>query len=84
MSDEQTPQNMQPPPEIFGVPPYRVPDLSSFRAEFTKGIEEDEDDYDGHPSWYEPTHCSMCDSLFMPSNQEACYCDDCEFKLEKD
>ena len=86
MGDEHTPQNMQPPPEIFGKPPYPVPDLSRLRAEFAAGIKEDEfkDDGDGHPSWYEPTQCSMCDSLFMPSNEEACYCDDCEFKLEKD
>ena len=94
MSDEQTPQNMQPPPEIFGEPPYPVPDLSRLRAEFAAGIEEEEDEDedefedgyedDGHPSWYEPTQCSMCDNMFMPSNEEACYCDDCEVKLEKD
>ena len=90
MSDEQTPQNMQPLPEIFGEPPYPVPDLSRLRAEFAASIEEEEDEFedgyedDGHPSWYEPTQCSMCDNMFMPSNEEACYCDDCEVKLEKD
>ncbi len=45
---------------------------------------EDEEDYDGHPSWYEPTQCSLCDILFTPSNEEQCYCDDCEFRAEKD
>jgi hypothetical protein len=108
MSDERTPQNMQPPPEIFGEPPYPMPDLSRLRAEFATGIEEnevedededeDEDEYeyedededsyeddgDGHPSWYEPTQCSMCDNLFMPSYKGNYYCIDCEIKAEKD
>ncbi len=39
-----------------------------------------EEEFDGHPSWYEPTQCSMCEMLFMPSNEEAYYCDNCEDK----
>ena len=42
--------------------------------------DEYEPDYDGHPSWYEPTQCSGCDMLFMPSNEEASHCDNCEDK----
>ena len=102
MSDEHTPQNMQPPPEISGEPPYPVPDLSKLRAEFAAGVEEEEveddyedeyeyeeeddyeDDGDGHPSWYEPTQCSMCNNLFMPTNKRNYYCFDCEIKAEKD
>lgn len=45
--------------------------------------EEYEPDYDGHPSWYEPTQCSMCDMLFMPSHKEAYYCNRCEVKDKK-
>jgi hypothetical protein len=71
MSGEHTPQNMQPPPEISGEPPYPAPDLSRLRAEFAAGIDEDEDEYDGHPAWYEPTQCSLCDKMFTPANEEA-------------
>ena len=45
--------------------------------------EEYEPDYDGHPPWYEPTQCPMCDMLFMPSHEEAYYCDSCEVKNKK-
>jgi hypothetical protein len=110
MGTEQTPQNMQPPPEVFGEPPHPIPDLDALRAEYAKELSEnavddeedyedddeedyedddeedyeDEEDYDGHPAWYEPTQCSLCDKLFTPSNEEQCYCDDCEFRAEKD
>jgi hypothetical protein len=104
MGTEQIPQNMQPPPGIFGEPPHPIPDLDALRAEYAKELSEnevggeedyedddeedyeddDEEDYDGHPAWYEPTQCSLCDKLFTPSNEEQCYCDDCEFREEKD
>ena len=51
--------------------------------EFDEEDDNDEPDYDGHPSWYEPTQCSMCDMLFMPSNEGASYCDTCEWKRKK-
>ena len=104
MGSEQTPQNMQPPPGIFGEPPHPIPDLDALRAEYAKELSENEvegeddyedeneyegeddyeDDGDGHPSWYEPTQCSMCDNLFMPSYKGNYYCFDCEIKAEKD
>lgn len=96
MGTEQIPQNMQPSPGIFGEPPHPIPDLDALRAEYAKELSEnevggeedyeddDEEDYDGHPAWYEPTQCSLCDKLFTPSNEEQCYCDDCEFRAEKD
>ena len=51
--------------------------------EFDEEDDDDEPDYDGHPSWYEPKQCSGCDMLFMPSNEEASYCDTCEWKRKK-
>ena len=45
--------------------------------------DDDEPDYDGHPYWYEPTQCPMCDLFFMPSHEEAYYCNSCEVKNKK-
>jgi ribosomal protein S27AE len=37
-------------------------------------LNEDEEEYDGHPSWYEPKQCSRCDGLFMPGEKDSIYC----------
>jgi hypothetical protein len=36
MSDQNSPQDMQPPVEILGRPPYPLPDLSFLDKEFAK------------------------------------------------
>lgn len=42
------------------------------------------DDYEGHPSWYETMQCWRCNSLFMPSSEEATdYCDSCQVKIDQ-
>ncbi len=60
---------------------------NDFEIEDDNDVEDDDDffadDCDGHPAWYEPQLCSSCDLLFMPSSEDSCYCDNCEFKQRK-
>jgi hypothetical protein len=41
---------------------------------------ENEDFFDGHPSWYEPRQCWECNGFYMGREDDSGLCDGCERK----
>jgi hypothetical protein len=51
--------------------------------EYDEKEDEDEDVFDGHPSWYEPRQCWECNGFYMGREDDSGLCDRCERKEQK-
>ena len=58
-------------------------ETSSDTGEEFEEDEEYEPDYDGHPSWYEPTQCGGCNGFYMGREVDSGLCDSCEWKQKE-